>query len=249
MRDAYLTLLQAVITNTIYEDVPIPVWGAQPYERETRDNGRDWPMVAHSMIGSKRMSNLRFACSQVIERGVEGDFIETGVWRGGASIFMRGVLKAYNCTDRKIWVADSFEGLPPPDAEAYPVDKDSVFHKFPQLAVSLEQVQANFAKYGLLDEQVVFLKGWFKDTLPTAPIQKLAVMRLDGDMYESTINALDNLYGKLSVGGFAVIDDYGIVPECKQAVQDYRAQHSISDTSQPLIDIDGIGAYWIKAFA
>jgi hypothetical protein len=249
MRDAYLTLLQAVITNTIYEDVPIPVWGAQPYERETRDNGRDWPMVAHSMIGSKRMSNLRFACSQVIERGVEGDFIETGVWRGGASIFMRGVLKAYGCTDRKVWVADSFEGLPPPDADAYPVDKDSVFHNFPQLAVSMEQVQANFAKYGLLDAQVVFLKGWFKDTLPMAPIQKLAIMRLDGDMYESTINALDNLYGKLSIGGFAIIDDYGIVPECKQAVHDYRVRHSISDITQPLIDIDGIGAYWIKALA
>jgi hypothetical protein len=107
----------------------------------------------------------------VLSEGVEGDLIETGVWRGGASIFMRAVLAAYGIEDRKIFVADSFEGLPAPDAEKYPADQNERFHTYTYLAVSKEDVENNFRKYGLLDNQVVFLKGWFKDTLPQAPIE------------------------------------------------------------------------------
>jgi len=69
------------------------------------------------------------------------------------------------------------------------------------LAVSLERVQDNFRRYGLLDRQVRFLKGWFRDTLPAAPIERLAILRLDGDLYESTIQALGALHGKVSAGG------------------------------------------------
>jgi O-methyltransferase/demethyldecarbamoylnovobiocin O-methyltransferase/8-demethyl-8-(2,3-dimethoxy-alpha-L-rhamnosyl)tetracenomycin-C 4'-O-methyltransferase len=82
----------------------------------------------------------------------------------------------------------------------------------------------------LLDDQVRFLKGWFKDTLPTAPIEKLSVLRLDGDLYESTMTALESLYPKLSIGGYAIIDDYApSVPCCVQAVDDFRARHNITE--------------------
>ena len=95
----------------------------------------------------------------------------------------------------------------------------------------LEHVKENFQRYGLLDEQVRFVKGWFRDTLPHVPIERLAVLRLDGDLYESTIQALDGLYHKLSPGGFVIVDDYGNVPACRQAVNDFRAhaRHYRSD--------------------
>jgi len=207
---------------------------------KARAEGRDWPADAESMIGSKRMDNLHACVADVLRRGVPGDLMETGVWRGGAVIFMRAALEAYGDATRRVWVADSFAGLPAPDAR-YAADRGDVHHGFRALAVSLEQVRANFARYGLLDERVRFLEGWFKDTLPGAPIGRLAVLRLDGDMYESTMDALRPLYPRLSVGGYLIVDDYGVVPGCKQAVDEYRAEHGIAE---PIVDIDGWGVYW-----
>jgi O-methyltransferase len=203
--------------------------------------GGRWPRTAETMIGMPRLDNVQHCVTTVIKEGVPGDVIETGVWRGGATILMRAVLAAYGDTDRSVWVADSFEGLPPPNPDAYPVDRGDQHHTKPELAISLEQVQANFARYGLLDGQVKFLKGWFKDTLPTAPISRLAVMRLDGDMYESTIQAFEALYPKLSVGGFVIVDDYGEIESAKKATEDFRATHGITDSIQ---DIDGSGVFW-----
>jgi hypothetical protein len=113
-------------------------------------------------------------------------------------------------------------------------------------AVSLEDVQRNFRAFNLLDEQVKFLKGWFKDTLPSAPISKLAILRLDGDYYESTRDSLLNLYDKLSVGGYAIIDDYGedSWTYCRKAVDEFRQQHSIVD---PMIRVDSKCYYWQRA--
>ena len=205
-----------------------------------RAEGRDWPPLADTMIGLKRLDNLQHCVENVIKNNVPGDMIETGIWRGGGSIFMRAVLKAHGVTDRIVWVADSFKGLPVPNVEKYPQDAGDIHHKIQFLAVPLETVKANFAKYGLLDEKVRFLKGWFNDTLPKAPIEKLAVIRLDGDMYESTMDGLVNLYPKLSVGGYMIVDDY-VLKGCNEAVHDFSAKLGITDK---IIDIDGIGAYW-----
>ena len=156
---------------------------------------------------------------------------------------MRAVLKAHAVTGRKVFAADSFAGMPKPDEARYPQDKGLNFYKYGELAVSLEQVKRNFEKYGLLDEQVCFIKGWFKETLPGAPIEKLAVLRLDGDLYESTTDALKNLYHKLSIGGFLIVDDYGAVKSCKAAVHDFREERAIREEMLP---IDGSGVYWRK---
>ena len=212
-----------------------------PYDVDKRTIGKDWPSEAETMIGMLRLNNLHKSAEDVIRRNIPGDFIETGVWRGGATIFMRGVLKVYGITDRNVWVADSFEGLPKPDAEKYPADKGDKHWTHPELAIGVEQVRENFARYGLLDEQVKFLVGWFRDTLPGAPIEKLALIRLDGDLYESTMDGLRNLYPKLSPGGIIIIDDYGCVKACKQAVTDYRAEHGITDEIR---EIDWTGVYW-----
>ncbi|MGD0462313.1 MAG: TylF/MycF family methyltransferase [Tepidisphaeraceae bacterium] len=210
---------------------------------ERKMQGNMWPEFAHTMIGFPRLNNLESAVRSVVEEDIPGDLIEAGVWRGGACIFMRAILKAYGVTNRSVWVADSFQGLPPPNLERAPLDKGLNLYQHSELAVSLETVQSHFQAYGLLDDQVKFLKGWFKDTLPTAPIQKLAVCRLDGDLYESTMDGLVSLYPKLAVGGYLIIDDYGAISSCKQAVHDYRDQHGITE---PLQTIDWSGVYWRK---
>jgi hypothetical protein len=196
-----------------------------------------------TMIGKKRMNNLQRLSIDVIERGVPGDFIEAGAWRGGATIFMRAILKAYGVTDRAVWVADSFEGLPPPDPENYPADAGSTFHLLDLARVSLPNVQRNFELYGLLDDQVKFLKGWFKDTLPNAPIEQLALLRIDADMYQSTTEALRYLYPKLSSGGWVIVDDFICIPTCQQATNDYRKKRGIE---APIQAIDVCGVYWQK---
>jgi O-methyltransferase len=156
---------------------------------------------------------------------------------------MRAILQAHGDASRRVWVADSFQGLPPPDPAKYPADEGDTHHTHADLAVSLEQVRSHFERYGLLDDRVRFLKGWFKDTLPAAPIERLAVARLDGDMYESTMDALKSLYPKLSPGGYLIVDDFGYAEACRQAVHDYRGAHGITEE---IVTIDWTGSYWRK---
>jgi O-methyltransferase len=211
---------------------------------EKREQGSDWPPDAETMVGLKRLDNVQACIADVLQDGIPGDVIEAGTWRGGCSIFMRAALEAFGDTTRIVWVADSFEGLPKPDAQKYPRDAGDVhWTNHDYLAVPLETVQGNFKRYGFLDDRVRFLKGWFKDTLPTAPLTNLALVRLDGDMYESTIQALDALYPKLSPGGYLIIDDYAL-PGCRAAVNDYRATHGIKEE---VLMIDWTGAYWRRS--
>jgi O-methyltransferase len=200
-----------------------------PFDPQARADGTDWPADAETMVGLRRLDTIQQCVTDVLRRRVPGDLIETGVWRGGATIFMRALLKVYDDTERIVWVADSFEGLPKPNAERYPADAGDFLWTIRALSVSVDQVQANFARYGLLDDQVRFLRGWFKDTMPAAPIERLAVLRLDGDLYESTMEVLRPLYPKLSLGGYVIIDDYHAMPPCKQAVEEFRAEHGITE--------------------
>lgn len=239
----YGDLLIRCIANTIYEDMPQDPWSSGVYAEHIRAEGRDWPSRAHSMIGVKRLENLRFLTEKALDEGIPGDFVETGVWRGGACILMRGLLAAHGDASRKVIVADSFDGLPPPDVERFPADAADTHHEFRQLAIPLETVRAHFAAYGLLDEQVEFLQGWFRDTLPTLANRRFALIRLDGDMYQSTIEALQSLYDRLSPGGFVIIDDYGAIPACRAAVDDFRKARSVVE---PMIPVDWTGVWWRK---
>ena len=230
------------IASKILDKRNLQIVKTQDFSENERTEGHVWPGYADTMIGLKRLDNLQRCIESVLSEGVEGDLIETGVWRGGACILMRAVLSAYGIEDRKVFVADSFEGLPKPDVEKYPADKGDTHHINTFLAVSQTEVENNFKKYGLLNDQVIFLKGWFKDTLPGAPISKLSILRLDGDMYGSTMDSLEYLYPKLSSGGFCIIDDYALTG-CKSAVDDYRAKHGISSE---LRTIDWTGRFWKK---
>jgi O-methyltransferase len=216
-------------------------WPAE-FDPATRDEGLDWPERALTMVGRQRLRNLRTLIERVIADDVAGDVLEAGVWRGGASIFARAVLATHGVTDRKVIVADSFEGLPPPSPD-YPADHPSRLHTYPQLAVSLEEVQANFDRFGLLDGQVVFLKGWFRDTMPLVQSSALAVMRLDGDLYESTIDPLVHLYDRLSVGGWVILDDYSVSPPCQLAISDFFSPRGGVPRLEP---IDRVGVCFQK---
>ncbi len=205
-------------------------------------NFRNQTDFAYSMIGQKRMDNIESCLDIIRAENIPGDLIETGVCRGGAVIFMEGYLKTYGMTDRKVFAADSFEGLPLGKNEDEGIDFSK--NKYPVLAISLERVKETFARYGLLEENVVFLKGWFKDSLPVAPVEKLALLRMDGDLYESTMDALTNLYDKVVPGGFVIIDDYLTFEVCKKAVDEFREDRGIND---PIIQIDPMSAYWRKS--
>lgn len=249
LRDAaalYLDLLKKCLTRVLFPDCRMhwDLLASSPLRFEDRAEGKDWPTEAETMIGLRRLDNLQACVVDVIQNNVAGDLVETGAWRGGASILMRAVLKAYADRQRRVWVADSFKGLPAPDPERYPLDAGDGHHQLARyLGVPLEEVKANFRRYGLLDEQVCFLAGWFKDTLPTAPIDRIAVLRLDGDMYESTMEALEHLYDKVSDGGFVIVDDYGALPNCRAAVEDFRRTRAIAGSVQR---IDWTGVFWRK---
>lgn len=208
-----------------------------------RRSAYELPPGIKTMIGQTRLRHLRGCVEDVLANDVPGDLIETGVWRGGATILMRGVLKAHGDTTRTVVVADSFEGLPRPDVEQYPADEGLDFSSHRVLAVSQEEVAENFRTFGLLDDQVEFVQGWFRDTMPGLRDRTWSVLRLDGDLYESTTDVLTNLYPQLSPGGWLVIDDHSI-PACAQAVADYRAANGITE---PIEVIDDDGVCWKKA--
>jgi len=254
VRTAYLDLVRRSLCDLLGPQpltvVPGPDGGfvSEPLpesELERRENGTDWPANASTMVGLRRLEHLQGCVETVVRDGVEGDLIETGVWRGGASILMRATLASLGAEGRDVWLADSFEGLPRSRPDEYPADAGSDEHyQFDFLAVSEEEVRAAFERYGLLDQRVRFLKGFFSDSLP--PLKgrnRWSLLRLDGDMYESTIVALESLYPDLSAGGFVVIDDYGneAIPQCRQAVEEFRAANGIDEE---IHEIDWTGVYW-----
>jgi O-methyltransferase len=205
-----------------------------------RNNGSDWPERAHTMIGMLRLNNLHNCLDEVRKNNIEGDFIETGVWRGGACIFVKKYFQLHGM-NKKVFVADSFEGLPKPE---HPEDEGDHHHTMKFLQVSLDEVKNNFSLHQALDENVIFLKGWFSDTLPNnQQIKKLCILRMDGDMYKSTMDVFESCYHKVENKGFVIIDDYSAVRGCQRATILFRERNKIE---KELTHIDGCGVYWQK---
>lgn len=270
LRARYLKLLQASLVNAIYaehelriemleRERPLPDMArrmrdiryadAQQYSEllAHKEDGRNWrrrvTRFSHTMVGRRRLQNLEWCASRIFADGIEGDFLEAGVCQGGASIFMRGLQVAYDEDHRLMWVADSFEGLPVPAAEQ---DRGYDFHEAvqPWLAAGLEAVKDNFRTYDLLSDEVRFLPGWFAESLPEAPVDTLAMLRIDADLYASTREVLETLYEKVVPGGFVIVDDYHAFPPCRQAVDEFRAARGIV---APLIRIDWTAVFWRRA--
>jgi len=174
--------------------------------------------TALSMCGEKTITHLREAMTTIQREQIPGDFLEAGVWRGGLPIIMRAFLEATDDRERKVYLADSFQGLPEDVADPNDQAANLLLQPLGSLAVDRQQVEAAFDFFGLNDKQVEILEGWFSDTLGSRPDETLALIRLDGDYYESTRDAITALYGKLSVGGYVIIDDYNLPLGCKRAV-------------------------------
>ena len=195
------------------------------------------PEDAETMLGLRQLDQMQAAVLDVLQNNVRGDLAEAGVWRGGMTIFMRALLKAYGDEFRQLWVVDSFEGLPVPDTtNVYAWNEGD-------MAVSLEEVKGNFARYNLLDERVTFLKGFFNRSLPSAPISEISILRIDADLYESTLDVLNNLYPRLSPGGYAIFDDFYNLQDCRRAIEEYREEHGIFEE---IVKIDNRAIYWKK---
>ena len=209
-----------------------------PYELEY---GKNWPENGHTMIGLKRLDNLHESLDWINLNNIEGDLLEAGVWRGGACIFMKMYCKLYNLK-KKVYVCDSFEGIPEVDTAKCP--QDTGLESWSGIvAVSKEAVKDTFRLYDALDENIVFIPGWFRDSLPNVPVNKLSLLRLDGDLYSSTMDILIPLYPKVVENGIVIVDDYGAVKQCANAIMDYLNKNHISVDMQK---IDDSGIYWRK---
>lgn len=252
--DLKLNFLKRVLTDTVYdENIYYDFINTKVFPEESVMNeviakqvgydqmeGLIHPPKAHTMIGLKRLDNVHLLLDRIKGSKIEGDLMETGVWRGGCCIFMAWYLKLHGIK-KKVFVVDSFEGLPMPNTEKYPQDFGDQHFQNKFLSVSLEEVMGNFEIYDVMSDNIVFLKGWFENTLKdNDEIQKIALLRFDGDMYGSTMDVLNNVYNKVTEGGFVIIDDY-CLPNCVKAVTDFRNQNRIENQINV---VDQCGVYW-----
>jgi len=247
LRSAYLDLLKLCLcdlacasTVSVGRGQDGLVWSRELHGDEVRlrSAGMDWPLTGLTMIGLARLDDLQTCVESVVRDGVEGDLIEVGAWRGGASILMRATLDSLDADERTVYVADSFQGFPPGDGAADPRVGD--LSTFDFLAVPVDEVRANFARLGY-ERGVTFVPGFFEETMPGLTGRRWSLIRLDGDTYAATRLALRCLYPGLSVGGHLVVDDYGSLDECRRAVDEFRAEHGIVE---PLEEVDFTGARW-----
>jgi O-methyltransferase len=238
-RQLYLDLLIKILANTIYEDPSINPANTGPFQPELRATGLDWPAVAHTLRSlmplAARTPRIKM---QHPPRQIPVSMKSPGICSSKARWARSRTFSSLR-TPTIVW----FAGLPPPNPHAYPQDDGWNFHRHKELAVSLDKVKDNFSRYGLLDDQVVFVKGLFADTLPSLNAGPFSLMRLDGDWYESTYIALDSLYPKLSPGGFVILDDVNFIEPCRQAVMDYRSRNGITAT---MYEVDWSASWWQK---
>ena len=232
---------------------------AQKVRGENLISQPEWPHLGDTMLKSASLQAIHDVIRDVAARKVQGHYLEAGVWRGGASIFARKIMDAYGLSDRHSFVCDSFEGLPPPrHADREP--EDQVYRGISYLSVSLQDVQANFRAYCESDESKVhYFKGFFEDSMPKVREYllrnriTLSVLRLDGDMYDSTIDILYNLYDLVEVGGYIIIDDFGWTShewKARDAIMDFRRNHEIEDQEHRFVsDANRHSAYFRKARA
>jgi hypothetical protein len=248
--NSYLEFLKLFVTGLCYgeeEKTVLPSLGKnraklKPLNIEARQRGNDWTYLGSTMTGHERLKNVKYLLEDVFQKNVRGDYIETGVWRGGSSIFARGVIRAHGQQHRKSFVCDSFKGLPPGERTFDAGDKG--WDNTPYLEVSTEIVAGNFNTAGLLDKNIIFAQGFFNATIPPLSnmVESLAIIRFDGDIYESAVDVLYHLYEKLSIGGYFIMDDWFGFPS-KTACEDFFAVHGISPD---IIPIDDLSAYWQK---
>eukprot|EP00941_MAST-03F_sp_MAST-3F-sp1_P001691 g1691.t1 len=257
---AYLDLVKRAVTNFLYEVLPHPMmpvadWDIFYRQRDFQHGGAlpscqgEGETVNFSTgittVPKAALDFTQFAIEQVVANNIPGDLIEAGVWRGGLAIFMRATLKVLatqhspsspftnicrngcnSARTKQVWAADSFSGIPF-------AENDELVNEWKErYAVDLDTVQDNFHRFGLLDDGITFLKGHFNESLPQAP-QVLSLIHADADSFDSTMDILENLYPRLAVGGYIIIDDFHL-DGAREAVIKYRAKRGITEALLPI---------------
>ncbi len=250
MRIAYLDLLKLVLCDLAGEattsvgrlaDGRLFTRRVGGEARAIRAVGMDWPLDGTTMVGLRRLDDLQACVEAVVADGVAGDLIEAGVWRGGASILVRATLDSLGATDRDLWLADSFAGFTQSGRGELSQTPEDQWLDY--IAVSAGRVRENFRRLGYT-EGLRFVRGFFTDTMPGLAGRRWALIRLDGDTYDATRDCLKTLYPGLAPGGYAVIDDYGAVEDCRRAVDEYRERNGITEE---LETIDWTAVRWRRS--
>jgi O-methyltransferase len=199
----------------------------------------------YSMVPEFRLIQLARQVRTVLEANVRGDFVECGTWRGGAAFLMADLLREAGVQGRRVWLFDSFEGLPPADqidgqrALDYSRDPDPAWDN---CRASLEDVQRTASRLGLADHTVL-VKGWFDETLPahSERIGPIAILRIDADWYAGVRRCLDELYDQVAPGGLVIVDDYSDWEGCCIAVHEFLGERRLSHR---LIAAGDVAFFW-----
>ena len=192
-----------------------------------------------TLIGEDGLDNIKDLLEKVKDKGVKGAFVEAGIWRGGACIYARACMD-YLGIKEPVIACDSFVGLPPPD---WKQDEGDQHHLIRELRVSERTVEENI-RYFPIEGNIELVPGFFKETMPMLKekLSDISILRVDGDMYGSTMEVLENLYDKVSIGGFVIADDYAL-PGGKLAIDEFRENYGIKN---PLIKVNDTIYYWQK---
>lgn len=185
-----------------------------------------------SMTSVERMYSLFKSVEYIVKNDIEGDFVECGVWKGGSSMLIADTLQHLGCSDRKIYMYDTYEGMSAPTEDDRNVYGDQAIEKYASTLVetesksdwcyaSFDEVSINIMSTGFGNENVVMVKGKVEETIPGVIPNKISLLRLDTDWYESTYHELNHLYPILSVSGVLIVDDYGHWEGAKKATDNY----------------------------
>lgn len=190
-----------------------------------------------TMTSPERVLALCNAVEYVLQSGISGDLVECGVWRGGSMAAAAKTLVNNGATDRSLWMYDTYDGMSEPTeqdvdlrgqmAEDLMNEQDRNDSTSVWCCSPFEQVKTTMAQTGYPDERVKFVEGKVEDTLPVTAPDKIALLRLDTDWYESTRCELEYLFPRLVPGGVLIIDDYGHWEGCRRAVDEYFQQNKI----------------------
>lgn len=209
--------------------VPLILCG-RTLSAEQRREGNYWPTHALTMVGDARLDAIAADVPQLID--VPGVVMECGVWRGGCLAWMRAQCDASGQRNRIIYGFDTFNGFAD-DRQTSAKDRptslrgfvtESVFHFAPgaltYLRVSEAEVRANLRCFKL-SHQIELIAGFVQETLPSSGIEEVAFARIDVDVYEPVRACIEYIWPRLSMGGIIHVDDYGVCPGCRRAVDEY----------------------------
>jgi len=211
-------------------------------------------VAPYTLTSPERRYAVIEAVRHIVRTGLDGAFVECGVWKGGSILAMLLTLQRLGRTDRDIWLYDTFEGMTEPQArdtsrfsapaaEVWAAARASAKKAWSQLfapeVFSLEDVRARLEATGYPRDRLHFVKGPVEQTLPREMPARIALLRLDTDWYESTRHELQHLYPRLASGGVLIVDDYGHWEGCRAAVDEYFATPGIQPVMLNRIDYTG----------